>query len=137
VLPYYEKYVPLLKERGKITTVHAHASTMKVYTDTVLKMGVDVVEAFTPPPVGNLSLIEARHAWGEDKVICINFPETIFHEGYEKTLEFTIDLLKSDPNPRKMILFTEMGMMGVNKENRNMFKEGFKAVADAIDEVEY
>jgi len=45
-------------------------------------------------------------------------------------------LLKSDPSYNKMIGFTEMGVMGVNENNRSIFEEGFQAIIDAIDSIE-
>lgn len=134
ILPYYEKYVPMFKKYGKLCTLHADALNLKQYKDIVVKTGVDVIEAFTPPPTGNLSLAEAREAWGENKTIWINFPETIFYSGYEKTKEYTIELLKSDPCYNKFIGMTEMGLMGVNDQNEEIFKLGIRAILDAIDE---
>lgn len=134
ILPYYRKYIPMFKERGKITTVHADASNLKEFKDIVLEHGVDVIEAFTPPPIGNLSLSEARKTWGENVIIHINFPEPVFYEGYAKTKQYTIDLLKSDPSFRKFIGFTEMGLMALNENNADMFKNGVTAIMDAIDE---
>lgn len=134
VIPYYRKYVPLFREQRKILTLHADAINLKQFKNLVLETEVDVIEAFTPPPVGDLSLAEAREAWGADKTIWINFPETVFYEGYEETKKYTIELLKSDPCFNKFIGFTEMGLIGVDDTNSEMFKSGFRAVMDGIDE---
>ncbi len=67
--------------------------------------------------------------------ILINFPETIFYNGYEETRRYTIDLLKREPSHRKMLGFTEMGMMGVDKRTREVFENGLKAVIDAIEKL--
>jgi len=46
----------------------------------VKECSFDIFEAFTPPPVGNFTLKDARDAWGEKVTIWINFPESIFYE---------------------------------------------------------
>lgn len=134
MLPYFKKYALLFKEQGKICTIHADALNLSEFKELIVETEIDVIEAFTPPPVGNLSLADARKAWGEGKTIWINFPETIFYEGYEKTKQYTVDLLRSDPCPNKFIGPTEMGFVGVNENNFKLFQDGFRAVMDAIEE---
>ena len=136
VLPFYQKYVPMLREHGKITALHAHASNLTAYKDLIGATGVDVVEAFTPPPVGDLSIKDARAAWGKDVVIWINFPETIFYEGERRVREYTRELLESDPPGNRLVIgFTEMGLFGIQDEvTEKSFKAGFLAIAETIDE---
>ena len=135
-LAFYKKYVPLLREKGKICLIHAHASNVKSYAQFTQQTGVDVVEALTPPPVGNLSLPEARAVWGQEKIIWINFPETVFWNGPEYTKQYTIDLLKSDPPGDSLIIgFTEMGQSGIHDDNtERVFTAGIRAIAEAIEE---
>lgn len=136
VLPFYEKFVPMLHEAGKILAFHAHGSNNLAYADLIRESGVDVVEAFTPPPVGDLSIEEARRRWGPDVVIWVNFPETVFYYGYEETKRYTAELLRSDPPGHRLVLgFTEMGTYGItDAESERLFKSGFRAVAEAIEE---
>ncbi len=134
MLPYFKKYSCILREAGKKTSVHADALNLKQHLDLIPLCGCDVCEAFTPPPVGNLSLSEARAAWGGDIVLHINFPESIFYGGYEKTRQYTRDLLREDPCPRKIIGLTEMGFAGVGASNIALFTEGIRAVSDAVCE---
>lgn len=96
--------------------------------------GVNIVEAFTPPPVGDLYLAEARRCWGKDITIWINFPESVFYDGYDRTKQYTIDLLRSDPCPNKLLSLTEMGLMGVSPATSGIYKKGILAIMDAIDE---
>ena len=133
-LPYFKKYNSLLKKCGKICTIHADALNLYEYKDIIKESGIDVIEAFTPPPVGNLSLADARKAWGEGVTIWINFPETVFYEGYKDTKKYAIYLLKSDPCHNKFIGLTEMGLLGTNESNEELFKNGIRAIMDAIDE---
>lgn len=134
-LPFYQKWVSELQSKGKICALHCDATkNMKAYQDLIAQVGFKVIEAFTPPPVGELSLAEVRKAWGNDTVIWINFPETVFYSGYEATKQWTIDLLRSDaPGDHLVISFTEMGLWGaLNDETEGIFKKGTQAIMDAI-----
>ncbi|HHY82256.1 MAG TPA: hypothetical protein GX505_06210 [Clostridiales bacterium] len=131
--PYFDHYSRLLREAGCSVTIHADALNLKEHINLLPGPYVNVIEAFTPPPVGNLSLADARRAWGDDVVFHINIPETIFYEGYDAVFNWTRDLLLSDENPRKFLSFTEMGLLGVEGEKLKIFKTGISAVIDALD----
>jgi len=135
-LPFYKEYVPQLVEAGKIPALHAHNSNLTAFGELVKETGVPVVEAFTPPPVGDLSLAEARKVWGPEVVIWVNFPETIFWLGRQETYDYTVDLLRQDKgNQRLVIGMTEMGSYGItDDESERAFKEGMRAIMDAIDD---
>jgi hypothetical protein len=135
-LPFLKKWIPYLQSKGKICGIHAHALNLAYFKDLIAQMGFDVVEAFTPPPVGNLSVREARAAWGKDTVIWVNFPETVFYSGSQKTKEYTRDLILSDPPGNRLVIgFTEMGLWGASDDQtEQLFKDGILAVMDAIEE---
>jgi len=135
-LPFYKKWVPYLQSKGKICALHADATNLRSYKEVIAEMGIDVVEAFTPPPVGDLSLKEAREAWGKNTIIWVNFPETVFWFGAQETKKYTIELLKSDaPGSALVIGFTEMGLWGVaNDETAQAFRVGTLAIMEAIEE---
>ena len=135
-LPFYQKWLPFLQARGKICALHCDATkNLRSYQDVIAQTGIDVVEAFTPPPVGELSLPEARAAWGNKTIIWLNFPETIFWSGPERTKAYTIALLKSDAPGRALVIgFTEMGLWGAtDDETERVFKAGIMAVMEAIE----
>lgn len=137
-LPFYQKWIPYLQSKGKICVLHCDATkSMNAYQDLIAQIGFKVIEAFTPPPVGEISLAEVRQAWGNNTVIWMNFPETVFYSGYEATKQYTIDLLRSDaPGNALVIGFTEMGLWGaLNDETEKIFKTGTLAMVDAT--VEY
>jgi hypothetical protein len=135
-LPIYQKWVPILKSKGKICSVHAHALNLSHFKELIPELGCQVIEAFTPPPVGNLSLSAARKAWGEDTVIWVNFPESVFWQGAAATKQYTIELLQSDHARNSLIIgFTEMGYWGaVTDEAEQLFKAGTLAIMEAIEE---
>jgi len=134
-LPFFQKYVPLLHEKGKILCLKADTTNLKPFKDLIPETGVDVVEGFTPPPIGDLSIEEARAAWGDEMVIWVNFPESIFLQGAESTKQYTLDLLRSDQSGRLIIGMTLMGMSMIGDgETFRVFKAGMRAIMDAIDE---
>jgi hypothetical protein len=135
-LPFYEKYVPQFIEAGKAPALHAHNSNLASFVELVKRTGAPVIEAFTPPPVGDLSLSDARAAWGPDLVIWVNFPETIFLLGKQETYDYTVDLLKQDKQSGRLVIgMTEMGSYGVtDDESERQFKDGMRSIMDAIDE---
>lgn len=134
MVPYFSERARQLHKKGKKVTVHADASNLSDFRHLVLPCEVDIVEAFTPPPVGDLSLAEARKAWGNDVTILVNFPETVFYEGFEATKQFTRQLIESDPCPNKIIGLTEMGFVGATAENVRRIEAGLRAILEAINE---
>ncbi len=136
VLPFLERAVSLLHAKGKACALHAHAPQIRQYAGFFKQIGIDVVEAYTPPPFADLPLAEARAAWGPDTVIWVNFPETIFYSGAEATKQYAIDLLRSDrPGSSLVIGFTESGLACITSDEvERIFKAGFRALVEAIEE---
>jgi hypothetical protein len=54
---------------------------------------MDFVEGFTPPPLGDLSLEEARAAW-PDKAIWVNIPGNLFLGDDREVIRALRDLLR-------------------------------------------
>ena len=92
-VPDYNKYGPVLHKKGKLVLVHMDGR-LKDLVDLVPKADIDIVEAFTPPPMGDLPPAEAKAAWG-DKIIWINFPGTVMMWEPQEIRKYTVDLLKS------------------------------------------
>jgi len=91
-LPYYNKYAQILNKSGKITISHMDGR-LKTLKDLIAKTKLDAIEAFTPPPMGNLPIREAKEAW-KDKVIWINYPEEVFLRTTEQIRTYTLGLLE-------------------------------------------
>ncbi|NLG29303.1 MAG: hypothetical protein GX557_15445 [Chloroflexi bacterium] len=134
-LPFYQKHVPVLQAAGKLCALHAHASNLRGYAEVLKLTGVKVIEAFTPPPVGDLSLAAARAAWGPETIIWVHFPETIFWYGPEQVKDYTLELIRSDPHPESLVLsITEMGTACISDdEGERAFAAGLRALMDALD----
>ena len=105
-LPCYNELGQLLHKKGKRLAVHMDGmlSSLK---KAIAQTEVDIIEAFTPPPMGDLSLKEARSLW-EDKVIWINFTSSIHLSPPEEVRAHTINLLREVvPGDRFLIGNTE------------------------------
>ena len=135
VVPFYQKVTAALHARGKLCSLHAHTSQLRDFAALIGRAGFDVVEAFSPPPYSDLPLAEARAAWGDDTVIWVNFPETIFYSGAEATRQYTSDLLHEDAPGRSLVIgFTESGLGSiVDDEVERVFKAGFLAITEALE----
>ncbi|MBM3701043.1 MAG: hypothetical protein FJW68_09065 [Actinobacteria bacterium] len=133
-VPHYRKTIKALSSQKRKCGIHAHAKFLKKHASWLAEVQPDFIESYTPPPYSDISLEELRIAVGQKVTILINFPETVFYQGYKKTRQYTTELLESDSSYNKAIGFSEMGLMGVNKQTRQIFEEGFMAVADAVNE---
>jgi uroporphyrinogen-III decarboxylase len=125
-LPYYNKYINILKERGKTVTSHMDGR-LRILKDLIAKTKFDAIEAFTPPPLGDLHPREAKEAW-RDKVIWMNFPESIFLNTSEEIRDYTISLLEGIAPGKGFILsITE----DIHPEH---FRKGIRTVTETIYE---
>jgi len=94
VIPFYDKVIQILHSKNKIFMVHCDGK-LRSLKDLIGKSKIDVVEAFTPPPVGDLPLKEAKTAW-KDKIIWANFPATpCLEKGMGRVEKEAIDILRS------------------------------------------
>jgi uroporphyrinogen-III decarboxylase len=91
-LPYYEKYTDILHKGGKKVISHMDGR-LKALKALVGRTKLDAIEAFTPPPMGNLPISEAREAW-KGKALWLNFPQVIFLESRERIRAFTLELME-------------------------------------------
>ena len=74
IISFYNKQAKILRKKDKILEDHMDGKLMYL-KDLISKMNLDVVEAFTPPPMGDLSLAEARSAW-KRKVKSLSYAST-------------------------------------------------------------
>ncbi len=98
-IPYYQSYSDILHSGGKIVQSHMDGR-LRCLKDLLPETGLDVVEAFTPPPIGDLGLREARALWGEKLAIWVNIPEVIFYRASEGIRGYVRNLL-SQASPGK------------------------------------
>ena len=91
-LPFYNEVSDIFHKHDKIYVVHMDGS-LKSIADLIAKTRIDVIESFTPPPVGDLTIAEARKKW-KDKVIWANFPEPVSLQGQGAVRKTVREMLK-------------------------------------------
>jgi hypothetical protein len=92
-IPTYEKCARIVHDRGKLLISHFDGR-LNALKELIAKCPQDVIEAFHPPPMGDLPIYEALELW-EDKVILVGFPGSIYSLGTEAVRKHLIDLLYS------------------------------------------
>jgi len=102
-LSYYKQRVPILKAKRKIVMCHMDGR-LKALKDLIGQAGLDCIEAFTPPPMGDLPLDEAWATWGDERPIWVNFPATVCLLSVEKLREYATELVKKGVAHGHMLL---------------------------------
>jgi hypothetical protein len=90
--PYYERAAGILHSTGKLYGVHMDGR-LRSLKELIGSTPMDFVEGFTPPPLGDLGLEEARAAW-PGKAIWVNVPGTLFLGGDREVVRALQDLLR-------------------------------------------
>jgi hypothetical protein len=90
-LPYYDRLASLARPRGKLYGVHMDGK-LRALTGLIAGSALDFIEGFTPPPLGDLDLPEARQAW-PGKVLWTNFPGSELHRPDAEIVAYTTRLL--------------------------------------------
>lgn len=92
LMPEYEKQAEAVRAKGKLLAIHMDGSLASL-KQLIARSPIDIIEAFLPPPMGNLALGEALAAW-PDKAIWLGFPGGIYELGHEATRDYAIALLR-------------------------------------------
>jgi hypothetical protein len=92
-LPYYNRGAAILHGRGKLYGLHMDGK-LGALKPLVAECAVDFVEGFTPPPMGDLPVPEARNAWPH-KALWVNFPGSVLLGSEEEIFSFTFQLLRT------------------------------------------
>lgn len=92
--PFYDEIADMLHAKGKILAVHLDGK-LKCLRDLIADTKIDVIEAFTPPPIGDLQIEDARTKW-KGKVLWTNFPATVSLEAQlDRVEKEVISILRS------------------------------------------
>ena len=91
-MPVYRLYTEAFRGTDKKFAVH-HDGLLAHLKEEMAAAPFDIVDSFTVPPVGNMSLTEAKELW-PDKIITVNLPPHLAHssgdeirKGYEAIVE--------------------------------------------------
>lgn len=90
-MPEYEKQAKALHAQGKLMAVHMDGR-LALLKDLISRTPIDIVEAFHPPPMGDLPLGEALSLW-RDKAIWLGFPDSAYQFGPPATRKLALSLL--------------------------------------------
>jgi len=128
-LPYFKKYIKILRSKDKIVMSHMDGR-LKSLKKLIGKTGLDVIEAFTPPPGGDLSIREARETWGEEMIIWINVPEAIFLYDARRVKDYLIDLIGEISSGKGFLL-------GITEDiPEKFFEVGLNTLVSTLQEYE-
>ncbi len=63
-LPWFQHFTGTLHRAGKIISTHTDGHNDGLM-ELILESGFDIAEAFTPPPMTNIGVADARKVWGD------------------------------------------------------------------------
>ena len=124
--PIYDYGCNILKQAGKLTFSHYDGDNLSL-EDCIAGVDIDIIEAFTPPPMCDMTIARARAAW-PDKVLSINFPGTLFGEPAEVIERYTCEYMEQGGSDGKFAI-------GCTEEfDFARFEHTFSAIARAMEE---
>lgn len=100
-IPEYVKLADKLHPKGKLLSVHMDGR-LNSLKHLITNAPVDIVEAFHPPPMGDLPLGEALSLW-KQKAIWVGFPGSVYTHGPDHTREYTVELLKKVDTGERLV----------------------------------
>jgi len=101
-LQFYNRQARLLHKKGKTYACHMDGR-LGCLKDLIGQTELDVINAFTPPPMGDLPISVARATW-KDKVIWVNFPENVCLYGVGEVRNYTVELLREGAPGKNFIV---------------------------------
>ncbi len=81
-VPTYRLYAEAMRGTGKLLACHMDGRLAHL-KENIARSPVQLIESFTVPPVGDVSLTEARTAWA-DKLLFVNCPPHLTHVPLEQ-----------------------------------------------------
>ncbi len=96
--PEYVKVKARIAGTGKLLAVHMDGN-LKSLESEIATADLDIVEAMTPPPMGDLSIRDARQSW-PGKALWINFTSSMHIASAAEIAEHTRQLLAETGNGR-------------------------------------
>lgn len=91
-MPEYEEQAAVLHRQGKLMAVYMDGR-LRDLKELIGQTPIDILEAFHPPPMGDLPIGEALATW-PGKAIWVGFPGATYEFGPEATRQYALDLLR-------------------------------------------
>jgi hypothetical protein len=127
-LPAYARAMQAMRTAGKIPITHYDGS-IRPLTRLIATTDLPVIEAFTPPPMGDLTVRQAKDAWPE-KIVWVNFPGNLFLAPEQEIYDYALSLIQdSAPGGRMVIGCTEEFPL-------DQFDKTYGAIGHALAEYE-
>lgn len=124
--PIYDYACKAMRQAGKLSFAHYDGAN-KTLKDNIAATDLDIIEAFTPPPMEQMTVAEARSAW-PDKVLSLNYPGNIFREPEDAIRRWTTEYLEQGGDDGKFII-------GCTEDfDVNDFDRAFSTIAECIRE---
>jgi hypothetical protein len=101
-MPVYQVQSNVLHRAGKLMAVHMDGR-LNAIKGLIADTGIDVVEAFHPPPMGDLPLGEALALWS-DKAIWVGFPGSVYALGPQATTQYAMELLRETVPCERLVI---------------------------------
>jgi hypothetical protein len=101
-MPVYDRQAQILHQHGKLMAVHMDGR-LRVLKELIARTPIDIVEAFHPPPMGDLPVGEALSAW-QDKAIWVGFPGSVYLLGPEETIAYALHLLQDGGPGERLVI---------------------------------
>jgi len=89
----YRKYADVLHDTDKLIAVHMDGKLAGL-SENIKNAPIDVIEAFTPPPDGDISVTDAQREW-PDKILWLNFTSSMHLASYDQIVSYTRELVDS------------------------------------------
>jgi hypothetical protein len=100
--PMYDYGCKILNRAGKLTFSHYDGDNLSL-KDCIASVDINIIEAFTPPPMCNMTIAQARQAW-PDKVVSINFPAILFSEPADVIEKYVCDYMEDGGDEGKFVI---------------------------------
>ena len=126
--PVYEHACAVLHAGGKRAFAHYDGANRPL-ARCIAESDLDIIEAFTPPPMEEMTVAEARAAW-PGKVLSLNFPGNVFAQPDETIERWTLEYLEQAGDKAGFAI-------GCTEEfDFSHFDRAFEAIARAVGEGE-
>lgn len=103
ILPVYEEFFPALHQAGKIVGTH-YDGKIASCAEMIAASPVDLIESLTPPPEGDLTLAQARKAFG-NKLFWANINVSNYQLPPKQLRQLVIDLVAQGSVDGKYLAF--------------------------------
>jgi hypothetical protein len=101
-MPVYTAQAEAIHRSGKRMAVHMDGR-LNALKSLIARSPIDIVEAFHPPPMGDLALSEALALW-HDKAIWVGFPGSIYALGPQATTRYVCELLQEAAPGERLVI---------------------------------